>query len=55
MARQQVLRVRSVRARQASIAGSFRAILKADGESIARGRSFSRPSRGPATPAARTR
>jgi hypothetical protein len=36
MARQQVLRVRSVRARQASIAGSFRAILKADGESIAR-------------------
>ena len=36
MARQQVLRVRSVRARQASIAGSFRAILKADGEPIAR-------------------
>lgn len=52
MARQRVYRVRSVRARQASIAGSFRAILKADGEPIAHGRSFSRPSRGPATPAA---
>src|SRR5215218_157747 len=36
MARQRVLRVRSVRARQPSIAGSFRAILKADGEPIAR-------------------
>ena len=32
MARQRVYRVRSVRARQASIAGSFRATLKADGE-----------------------
>jgi hypothetical protein len=52
MARQRVLRMRSVRARQASIAGSVRAILKADGEPIARRAFFSRPSRGPATPAA---